>query len=79
MAGAIFLLGCYADVSENKIFFAGNKKTPANITVLKILRYGTARVDSRVQFVWRLQPYGLLCESLLSLRCKLIIIHKLDL
>ena len=59
MAGASFLLGCYADVSENKIIVAGNKRTPADITVLKILRYGTARVDSRVQFVWRLQLYGL--------------------
>ena len=33
--------GCYADVGGNKIIFAGNQRTPADITVLKIKRYGT--------------------------------------
>ena len=38
---AIFLLGCYADVGENKIVFAGNQRTTANIKALKLKRYGT--------------------------------------
>ena len=37
----ICLLGCYADVSKNKIILGGIQRTPANITVLKIKRYGT--------------------------------------
>ena len=32
----LFLLGCFADVGENKVIFAGNQRTPADITVLKI-------------------------------------------
>ena len=35
-SAAIFLLGCYEGVGENKIIFAGNQRTPADITVLKI-------------------------------------------
>ena len=40
-----FLLGCYADVGENKIIFAGNQRTPADITILKIKRYWTGLIQ----------------------------------
>ena len=33
---AIFLLGFYADVGKNKFIFAGNQRTPEDITTLKI-------------------------------------------
>ena len=38
---AIFLLGCYVDVGENKIILAGNQTTPSPITVIKTERYET--------------------------------------
>ena len=41
LLAAIFLSGCHADVSENNIIFAGNQRTPANITATKMERYGT--------------------------------------
>ena len=36
-----FFFSCYADVGENKIVFAGNQRTTADIKALNIKRYGT--------------------------------------